>query len=111
MFLAQVFDVDIGLPGMLLVVVMATGAAIGSPGTPGVGIVILATVLGGIGIPAAGLALIIGVDRLLDMCRTAVNVPGDLAACLVMERWTPELEPEEAPSVEWVSMKLFRPVV
>ncbi len=84
LFLAQVFQVDIGLSGMILVVVMATGASIGSPGTPGVGIVILATILESVGIPAAGIALIIGVDRILDMCRTAVNVTGDMAASIVL---------------------------
>ena len=86
LFLAQVFNVDIGLAGILLVVVMATGAAIGSPGTPGVGIVILATILTTVGIPAAGIAIILGVDRPLDMLRTVVNVTGDMVACLVMQR-------------------------
>ena len=85
-FLAQVFDVDIGAAGMLLIVVMATGASIGSPGTPGVGIVILATILTSVGIPAAGIAIILGVDRPLDMLRTVVNVTGDMVACLVMQR-------------------------
>ena len=84
-FLAQVFQIDIGLPGMILIVVMATGAAIGSPGTPGVGIVILATILNSVGIPPAGIAIILGVDRLLDMCRTAVNVVGDLSACVWLD--------------------------
>ncbi len=86
-FLAQVFAVDIGLAGILLVVVMATGAAIGSPGTPGVGIVILATILASVGIPAAGIAIILGVDRPLDMLRTVVNVTGDMVACLVLRRF------------------------
>lgn len=86
LFLAQVFEVDIGLTGLLLVVVMATGAAVGTPGTPGVGIVILATILGSVGIPADGIALILGVDRLLDMGRTAVNVTGDMVACVVLDR-------------------------
>jgi len=85
-FLAQVFNVDIGLASILLIVVMATGAAIGSPGTPGVGIVILATILTSVGIPAAGIAIILGVDRPLDMLRTVVNVTGDMVACLVVKR-------------------------
>jgi len=84
-FLAQAFNVEIGLMGMLLIVIMATGAAIGSPGTPGVGIVILATILNSVGIPPAGIAIIVGVDRLLDMCRTAVNVSGDLVACVTID--------------------------
>lgn len=86
-FLAQVFAVDIGVSGMVLVVVMATGASIGTPGTPGVGIVILATILESVGIPAAGIALIMGVDRILDMCRTSVNVVGDMAASIVLNRF------------------------
>lgn len=85
-FLAQVFSIDIGLASIMLIVVMATGAAIGSPGTPGVGIVILATILTSVGIPAAGIAIILGVDRPLDMLRTVVNVTGDMVACLVAQR-------------------------
>jgi len=84
-FLAQVYQVDIGLGGLVLVVVLAVGASIGSPGTPGIGIVILSMLLGTIGIPASGIALIIGVDRILDMCRTSVNVTGDLIACTVLD--------------------------
>ncbi|MGY6517815.1 MAG: dicarboxylate/amino acid:cation symporter [Lysobacteraceae bacterium] len=83
MFLAQVFQIDIGLSGVLLVAVLAIGASIGSPGTPGIGIVILAMLLGSVGVPEAGIALIIGVDRILDMCRTSVNVAGDLVAASV----------------------------
>jgi Na+/H+-dicarboxylate symporter len=86
-FLAQVFDIPLGVFGMLLVVVTAVSASIGSPATPGAGIVILAMVLEGVGIPTAGLALILGVDRILDMSRTAVNVTGDLTACVVVDRF------------------------
>ncbi len=86
LFLAQVFGVEIGIPDMILVVVMATGAAIGSPGTPGVGIVILATILTSIGVPPAGIAIILGVDRILDMCRTVANVAGDLVASQFVSR-------------------------
>ncbi len=87
MFLAQVYAIDIGFGGMLLVVAMAVGAAVGSPGTPGVGIVILATVLSAVGIPPEGVALIMGVDRILDMCRTSVNVAGDVVAAKLMDKW------------------------
>lgn len=95
-FLAQVFGVELGVGGILLLVAMATGAAIGSPGTPGVGIVILATILTSVGIPAAGIAIILGVDRVLDMCRTVVNVTGDMTACVVIDRLMPA-GAEEAP--------------
>ena len=83
-FLAQVFGIEIGTMGIVLVVMMAVGAAIGSPGTPGVGIVILASILESVGIPSSGIVLILGVDRLLDMSRTVVNVAGDLVACVVI---------------------------
>ena len=85
LFLAQVYQVDVGLSGLLLVVVLAVGASIGSPGTPGVGIVILAMMLGTVGIPTEGIALIIGVDRILDMSRTTLNVAGDLVAASVID--------------------------
>lgn len=85
-FLAQVFGVDVGAGGLLLVVVTAVGASIGTPAAPGVGIVILAMVLGTVGVPAAGIALIMGVDRILDMSRTAINVSGDLVAAIIMDR-------------------------
>ena len=86
-FIAQVYGVDISLGGMALIVVTAVGASIGAPATPGVGIVILSMVLTSAGIPAAGIALIIGVDRILDMSRTAINVSGDLVAAKLMDRW------------------------
>jgi Na+/H+-dicarboxylate symporter len=86
-FLAQVYGVDIGMGGMLLIVAMAVGASIGSPATPGVGIVILSMVLTTVGIPASGIALLMGVDRILDMSRTAINVAGDLVACKLMDGW------------------------
>jgi len=88
-FLAQVFSVDIGTGGMLLIIITAVGASIGAPATPGVGIVILAMVLESVNIPVAGIALIIGVDRILDMSRTSINVCGDLVASTVMDRWLP----------------------
>lgn len=86
-FLAQAYGIDLSLGNMALVVAMAVGASIGSPATPGVGIVILSMVLGSVGVPAAGVALIIGVDRILDMSRTAINVTGDLVTCRLMEKW------------------------
>lgn len=99
LFLAQVFEVDIGTSQLILVVVLAVGASIGSPGTPGVGIVILSMMLVSVGIPAEGIALIIGVDRILDMCRTTLNLTGDLVAASIMDSWIPGGgDPEEAPA-------------
>jgi len=93
-FLAQVFGVEIGTGGLVLIVLTAVGASIGSPATPGVGIVILSSILATVGVPPAGIALIMGVDRILDMSRTALNVTGDLTACVLMNKWLPlELPP------------------
>ncbi len=86
-FLAQVFGIELGLGGMLLIVITAVGASVGAPATPGVGIVVLAMILTTVGIPASGIALIMGVDRILDMSRTAINVSGDLVAARLMDRW------------------------
>lgn len=76
-FIAQAFNVDIGIVGYLTVILMATLASVGTAGVPGVGMITLAMVLEQVGLPLEGVALILGVDRLLDMMRTAVNVAGD----------------------------------
>jgi len=89
-FLTQVYGIDLTLAQLTLLAATTVGASIGSPSTPGVGIVILATIVQGIGVPPEGIALILGVDRILDMTRTAVNVSGDLTASVVMERWLSE---------------------
>ncbi len=88
-FLAQVYGIELGLGSLALVVLTAVAASIGSPATPGVGIVILAMVLDSVGIPPAGVGLIMGVDRILDMSRTAVNVTGDVVAAVIIERRSP----------------------
>lgn len=86
-FLAQAFGIDLGTGDLVLIVIMAVGASIGSPATPGVGIVILAMVLSSVGVPPAGIALLMGVDRILDMSRTAINVNGDLLAAKLIDKW------------------------
>jgi proton glutamate symport protein len=68
---------------IILIVTTTVAASVGTPSSPGAGIVILATVLSSVGIPVSGIALIIGVDNLLGMSRSAVNVAGDLTACVV----------------------------
>lgn len=85
-FLAQVFAIELSFFELFILAITTVGASIGTPSTPGVGIIILATILESIGVPIEGIALILGVDRLLDMCRTTVNVTGDLTASLVMKR-------------------------
>nr|WP_040642789.1 dicarboxylate/amino acid:cation symporter [Pseudoalteromonas spongiae] len=83
-FIAQVFTVDLGFTDYLMVILTATLASVGTAGVPGVGLIMLAMVLNQVGLPVEGIAIIIGVDRLLDMTRTAVNVTGDcMVTCVV----------------------------
>lgn len=86
-FLTQVFGVNLSFLQVLLLAATTVGASIGTPSTPGVGVVILSGILQGIGIPPDGIFLIIGVDRILDMSRTSINVTGDLTACIVMNKY------------------------
>ena len=93
-FIAQAYGVDIGMTGYLMVVVTATLASIGTAAVPGVGLVMLAMVLRQVNLPVEGIGLIIGVDRLLDMVRTAVNVTGDSAVACVVARGEGRLDLE-----------------
>jgi Na+/H+-dicarboxylate symporter len=83
-FIAQVYNIDIGAAGYLMVILTATLASIGTAGVPSVGLIMLAMVLQSVGLPVEGIALIIGVDRLLDMVRTAVNVTGDAVVSVIV---------------------------
>jgi DAACS family dicarboxylate/amino acid:cation (Na+ or H+) symporter len=85
-FIANVYGIDLGLGDYLAVVLTAALASIGTAGVPGAGLIMLAMVLQQVGLPVEGIALIIGVDRLLDMTRTAVNVVGDCAVTCVVAR-------------------------
>ncbi|RSD29234.1 dicarboxylate/amino acid:cation symporter [Mesobacillus subterraneus] len=82
-FIAQVFGADLTMGELLTVVLTAVLASIGTAGVPGVGLIMLAMVLQSVGLPVEGIGLILGIDRLLDMARTAVNISGD-AACAVI---------------------------
>jgi Na+/H+-dicarboxylate symporter len=83
-FIAQAYGVDLTTSELLMVVLTATLASIGTAGVPGVGLIMLAMVLQQVNLPVEGIALIIGIDRLLDMTRTVVNVTGDCTvACIV----------------------------
>ncbi len=83
-FIANAYNIDLSIVDYLSVILVATLASIGTAGVPGVGLVMLTMVLNQVGLPTEGIALIIGIDRILDMTRTAVNVTGDAAiSCLV----------------------------
>jgi Na+/H+-dicarboxylate symporter len=85
-FIANVYAVELGLVGYLTVIGMAVLASVGTAGVPGVGLIMLAMVFSQVGLPVEGIALIMGVDRLLDMLRTAVNVTGDAAITTIVAR-------------------------
>lgn len=98
-FLSQIYGIDLSFAQLGLVVVMATLSSVGAPGAPGVGIAVLAVILNNVGIPAEGILLIIGLDRFLDMCRTVINVTGDLVAAIVMDRLMPNDDSETTAKV------------
>jgi Na+/H+-dicarboxylate symporter len=83
-FIAQVYGVELSLAAFVTVILTATLASIGTAAVPGVGLITLALVLEQAGLPVEGIALIIGVDRLLDMVRTAVNVTGDATVSVIV---------------------------
>lgn len=85
-FLANVYGVTLGLGGYLTVIMMAVLASIGTAGVPGVGLVMLTMVLGQVGLPIEGIAIILGVDRLMDMLRTTVNISGDAVVTTIVAK-------------------------
>lgn len=91
-FIAQVYNIPLGPGELITVVLTATLASIGTAAVPGVGLITLAMVLQQVGLPVEGIALIIGVDRLLDMLRTAVNVTGDATVSVIVANHEGELD-------------------
>jgi len=87
LFIAQAYGLEMSLLNIILVMVTIVAASIGTPAIPGGGVIILASVLQGAGIPTEGIVIIIGVERILGMFRTAINVTGDLTACVVFDKW------------------------
>jgi Na+/H+-dicarboxylate symporter len=85
-FIAQVYAVHLSMGDLLTVVLTATLASIGTAGVPGVGMIMLAMVLTSVGLPVEGIALVLAVDRILDMIRTAVNITGDASCAVVVDR-------------------------
>lgn len=87
LFIAQAYGLEMSLLNIIVVIVTIVAASIGTPAIPGGGVVVLASVLASVGIPAEGIIIIIGVERLLGMFRSAVNVTGDLTACVIFDRF------------------------
>ena len=99
-FIAQVYGNDLSLTQLLMVVLTAVLASIGTAGVPGVGLIMLAMVLQTVGLPVEGIALILGIDRLLDMIRTAVNTTGDAACAVIVTETEKKHGKIEAPHSE-----------
>jgi len=85
-FIAQLYGMDLGLMDFVTVIVTATLASIGTAGVPGVGLLMLSMVLVQVGLPVEGIAIIIGIDRILDMLRTAINITGDACCTLIVAK-------------------------
>jgi Na+/H+-dicarboxylate symporter len=91
-FIAQAWGIPLGFTDYLTVIATATLASIGTAGIPGVGLVMLSMVLLQVGLPVEGIAIIMGVDRILDMVRTAVNITGDCMVSSIVARWQGDLD-------------------
>jgi DAACS family dicarboxylate/amino acid:cation (Na+ or H+) symporter len=96
LFLAQFYGVDLTLPQQLTVVFISILGGIGTAGVPAGSLPVVAMILGMVGVPVEGIGMILGVDRLLDMCRTTLNVTGDLAAAVVVSRGEDRPQPLSA---------------
>jgi len=97
MFIAQLYGVDMSLGQQVLIFLTATLAAIGAAGIPSAGTVTMAMVLTAVGLPVEGIAIILGVDRILDMCRTTVNVWGDAVGSAIVAHYEQPPQKPEAP--------------
>ena len=93
-FAAQAYGIDLGLKGYLTVIATATLASIGTAGIPSVGLVTLSMVFASVGIPTEAIALIMGIDRILDMLRTAVNITGDAVVTTIVAKQNGEFDKE-----------------
>lgn len=91
-FIAQIFGIDLSLTQQLTIILTATLASIGTAGVPGSGMIMLAMVLQSVGLPLEGIALVAGIDRILDMGRTVVNITGDSACAVCVNAWEAKKE-------------------
>ena len=97
-FLAEIFGIDLSLPQMAIVMIMSVITAIGAAGVPGGSIPLLVGILTMFGVPGEGIAIVLGVDRILDMSRTTVNVFGDLTAALYVAKSERLWSPKDVPA-------------
>ena len=93
-FLAQAYGMQLTMSNYIAVILTATLASIGTAGVPGVGLIMLSMVLAQVGIPIEGIAIIMGIDRILDMTRTAINITGDAVCTTIIAKTENELDVE-----------------
>jgi len=87
LFIAQAYGLEMSMFNIIVIIITIVAASIGTPAIPGGGVVVLASVLGSVGIPTEGIIIIIGVERILGMFRIAINVTGDLTACVIFNKF------------------------
>lgn len=95
-FIAQIFGIDLSISAQITIILTATLASIGTAGVPGAGVIMLAMVLESVGLPLEGIALVAGVDRILDMARTTVNITGDAACTICVDAMEKKKEARQA---------------
>jgi len=91
-FISQVYGIELGFSAIITVITTATLASVGTAGVPGVGLIMLSMVLQSVGLPIEGIALIMGIDRILDMSRTAVNITGDAVCTTIIAKTEGEFD-------------------
>jgi Na+/H+-dicarboxylate symporter len=96
LFIAQLYGIPLGLEEQLVIILTATLASIGTAAVPGAGLIMLTMVLQSVGLPVEGIAIVLGVDRLLDMSRTATNITGDVCVAVVVAKGEKDKEEQVA---------------
>ncbi|MBQ5583787.1 MAG: dicarboxylate/amino acid:cation symporter [Ruminiclostridium sp.] len=94
-FIAEIFGIDLTIAQQITIILTATLASIGTAGVPGAGMIMLAMVLESVGLPLEGIALVAGIDRILDMGRTTVNITGDAACTMCVDAWEKKREAKQ----------------
>lgn len=95
-FIAQIFGIDLSISQQITIILTATLASVGTAGVPGSGMIMLAMVLESVGLPLEGIALVAGIDRILDMGRTCVNITGDAACTICVDAMEKKKEAKRA---------------
>jgi Na+/H+-dicarboxylate symporter len=107
-FIGQIYNIDLGMQDMMTIILTATLASVGSAGVPGAALITLSMVLGSVGLPIEGIALIMGIDRIIDMFRTTINVMGDCACTMIVAKAENEFDEDMYYSEETSNAQLAK---